>query len=176
MVAGNETAYRTFHETYFPRLLRYLLVLARGDEDAAREALQVTLERVVRHVKVFDAEPRFWNWLTALARSAFVDRHRKQRRYLAFLDRFRTHVEIDTAPGADGAADTQLLAELAKLVAALPADERALVERKYAGDESVRDLAAAWQTSEKAVESRLSRVRRKLKERLLAQLKHETTD
>ena len=52
-------AYRTFHNAYFDRLLRYLLVGGGGDEEAAREALQLTLVRVVRHVKVFDAEEKF---------------------------------------------------------------------------------------------------------------------
>jgi RNA polymerase sigma-70 factor (ECF subfamily) len=176
MVAGNEEAYRSFYEAYYPRLLRYLLVVTKGDEDAARETLQLTLERVVRYIKVFSEEVPFWNWLTVLARTAFADRHRKRSRYFAFLDRFRNHTETTAPPGANGAADAQLLAELEQLVASLPADERGLVERKYFGGESVRDIAAIFQTSEKAVESRLSRVRRKLKERLLEQLKHEAAN
>ncbi|MGC3958667.1 MAG: RNA polymerase sigma factor [Verrucomicrobiota bacterium] len=176
MVAGNEAAYRSFHEAYFQRLLRYLLVLARGDEDAARETLQVTLERVVRYIKLFEAEAQFWSWLTVLARSAFADRYRKRRRYLIFLDRFKTHTEAVAAPGENGAADARLLTELDALVASLSGEERELVERKYFGGESVRDIAATLQASEKAVESRLGRVRRKLKELLLEKLKHETTD
>ena len=94
----------------------------------------------------------------------------------AFLDRFRTHTEISESSHENGAADARLLAELENLVATLPPEERRLVERKYFGGESVRDLATTLQTSEKAVESRLSRVRRKLKESLLAKLKHEATD
>lgn len=176
MVAGNEDAYRSFYEAYFPRLLRYLLVVTKGDEDAARETLQVTLERVVRYIKVFPDEAPFWNWLTVLARTAFTDRHRKRRRYFAFLDRFKTHAETVTPHVENGAADARLLAELESLVIRLPAEERALVERKYFGGESVRNLAATLQTSEKAVESRLTRVRRKLKDLLLERLNHEAAD
>lgn len=176
MVAGDEDSYRSFYEAYFPRLLRYLLVITKGDEDAARETLQVTLERVVRYIKIFPNETQFWNWLTVLARTAFADRHRKRSRYFAFLDRFKNHTEAAAPHRENGAADAHLLAELENLVARLPAEERALVERKYFGGESVRDLAATFQTSEKAVESRLSRVRRKLKELLLEKLKHEATD
>lgn len=176
MVAGNEEAYRSFYESYFQRLLRYLLVITRGDEDAARETLQVALERVVRYVKVFPDEAQFWHWLTVLARSAFADRHRKRSRYFAFLDRFKAHAETTALHFEDGVADAQLLAELENLVARLPAEERALVERKYFGGESVRNIAGNFQTSEKAVESRLSRVRCKLRDMLLKKLKHETTD
>ncbi len=176
MVAGDETAYRTFHEAYFPRLLRYLLVIARGDEDAARETLQATLVRVVRHIKIFTDEAQFWNWLTVLARTAFADRHRKRSRYRAFLDRFKTHVETTAPHLENGAADAQLLAELESLITELPGEERALVERKYFSGESVRAIATTFQTSEKAVESRLTRARRKLKELLLEKLKHEAAD
>ena len=53
LVAGDEAAYRTFHDAYVPRLFRYLLVVTAGDEQAAREALQAALVRVVRHIKIF---------------------------------------------------------------------------------------------------------------------------
>jgi RNA polymerase sigma factor (sigma-70 family) len=174
MVAGNEVAFRSFYEAYFPRLLRYLFVITKGDEDAARETLQVVLERVVRYIKVFTDEAQLWNWLTVVARTAFTDRHRKRRRYLAFLDRFKTHAEMAAPPQENGAVDKQLLATLDQVITALPATDRALLERKYYGGESVRDLAASLQTSEKAVESRLSRARRRLKELLRENLKHES--
>ena len=87
MADGDELAYCTFYDAYFNRLSRYLLVVTAGDEDAAREALQSALLRVVRHIKVFPSEPVFWSWLTVLARSALSDQTRKRRRYLAFLDR-----------------------------------------------------------------------------------------
>ena len=48
LAAGDEAAFRQFHEEYFDRLLRYHLILARGDEHAARDALQETLTRVAR--------------------------------------------------------------------------------------------------------------------------------
>jgi len=174
LVAGDEAAYRTFHDTYVPRLFRYLLVVTAGDEDAAREALQAALVRVVRHVKIFSDETRFWNWLTVLARTALADQRRKQRRYFAFLDRFTSHARAEAAPGNDGDADTQLLALLEHGLHHLATDERELVERKYFRGQSVREIAVELQVTEKAVESRLGRVRQKLKDRLLLELKHES--
>jgi len=176
MVAGDEAAYRTFHEAYYPRLARDLLVVTNGDEDAAREALQAALVRVVRHIKVFDDETRFWNWLTVLARTAFADQRRKRSRYLAFLDRFTEHARIEAAVAENGQADSRLLAALESGVRNLPAEDQTLVDRKYLGRESVRDIAGSLQTSEKAVESRLVRVRQKLRQATLAALKHEQAD
>ena len=178
MARADENAYRIFHEAYFQRLYRYLLVVAAGDEDAAREALQSTFLRVVRYIKPFDEESRFWNWLTVLGRTALADQRRKRSRYRAFLERFTGHArrEAEAAPFADGQADARLLSALEESVHRLLSDERELVERKYFRRESVRDIATSLQISEKAVESRLTRVRVKLKGDLLTGLKHEPTD
>lgn len=108
MARGDEEAFREFYDAYFDRLLRYLLVVTGGNETVARETLQLTLVRVVRHVKPFDAEDKFWSWLTVLARSARADESRKQRRYFAFLERFMRQSEVESFAGDDGVADTQL--------------------------------------------------------------------
>ena len=173
MVQGEETAYRTFYEAYFNRLSRYLLVVTSGDEDAAREALQSTLLRVVRHIKVFPSDDVFWSWLTVLARSALTDQTRKRRRYLAFLDRFTWHNRTQQAAQDDPEADARLVSLLEGSLGKLPFDERRLVEAKYFERLSVRQMAEALGLSEKAVESRLVRVRQKLKAAILDGLKHE---
>jgi len=174
MAKGDELAYRTFYDGYFHRLSRYLLVVTAGDEDVAREALQATLVRVVRHIKPFPDEAVFWSWLTVLARSALSDLSRKQRRYLAFLDRFTQHARVQQAVSDDHEADAQLLAFLEQGLAVLPEEERDLVQRKYFRRQSVREIAAELQTTEKAVESRLVRVRRTLREAVLTELRHES--
>jgi RNA polymerase sigma-70 factor, ECF subfamily len=174
MVAGNEAAYRLFYDAYFDRLLRYLLVVTGGNEEAARDALQLALLRVVRHVKIFDAEEKFWSWLTVLARSALADESRKRWRYFSLLERFMCHQESRMVAADNGEADEQLRTLLADKMTALPADEQRLVEQKYLLHRTVREIAATQQTTEKAVESKLSRVRRKLKDAVLAELKKET--
>ncbi len=173
MRAGEEDAYREFYNAYYSRLLRYLFVVAAGDEEAAAEALEATLVRVVRHIKVFPNEEVFWSWLTVLARSAFSDHSRKRRRYLAFLDRFTRHANVEKENPDTSDTDNRLLAALEGSLAALPAEERQLVEWKYFAHRSVRDIAAELGTSEKAIESRLVRIRRKLKLELITELKHE---
>jgi RNA polymerase sigma factor (sigma-70 family) len=109
-----------------------------------------------------------------LARSALADEGRKRRRYFAFLERFTRQQESAPAALNDGEADEQLRALLDRKLTALPEDERQLVEQKYLLHQSVRVIADGQQTTEKAVESKLSRVRRKLKDAVLAELKNET--
>lgn len=174
MTEGNEMAYHIFFEAYFNRLWRYLLVAAAGNEDAARESLQATLIRVARHIKPFRDETVFWSWLTVLARSAYKDETRKRRRYFSFLDRFTMHVTVVLENPAVADADEKLLAMLSSQMALLPPDEQKLIEEKYFAHRSVRELAEELQITEKAVESRLSRIRSKLKAAALAKLNDET--
>ncbi|HEX3720922.1 MAG TPA: sigma-70 family RNA polymerase sigma factor [Verrucomicrobiae bacterium] len=173
MSKGDEMAYRIFYDAYFDRLLRYLLVVTAGEEEAAREALQLALVRVTRHIKVFEAEEKFWSWLTVLARSALTDERRKRGRYFAFLRRFASHSELEGIIKYDGEADETLGALLKAKLALLPDDEKQLIEQKYTARRSVREIAEECQTTEKAVESKLSRIRRKLKDAVLMELKNE---
>jgi RNA polymerase sigma-70 factor (ECF subfamily) len=166
-------AYRTFYDAYFTRLSRYLLVITAGDEDAAREALQSALVRVVRHIKVFPSDAVFWSWLTVLARSALSDQTRKKRRYLAFLDRFTWHARAQQTPPGDPQMDDRLLALLESGLEELPFDEKRLAEAKYFERRSVREIAEELDLSEKAVDSRLVRIRHKLKTAILNGLKRE---
>ena len=163
MARGDEDAFREFFDRYFNRLLGYLLVLTHGQEDAAREALQAAMLRIVKHVRRFDSEHTFWNWLTVLARTALIDQERKRSRYGALLDRFAR--EDSPAP------ETHLLECLRQSVSMLSKEELTLIEKKYFDGRSVREIAAAHQMTEKAVESRLSRIREKLKRQTLELLK-----
>lgn len=167
-------AWRMFYNAYFDRLWGYLLVVAAGNEDAAREALQGAMVRATRHIKVFRNETVFWSWLTVLARSAFSDETRKRRRYFEFLDRFTRQVNVELDGASETRTEERLKTLLESQVAALPPNERELVEQKYFAHRAVREIADNLQTTEKAVESKLSRVRKKPKDAVLAELKDES--
>lgn len=164
LARGDEEAFQTFFDRYFARLLRYLIVITR-DEESARDALQETLRRMVRHVRRFDDEQAFWDWLVVVARSAARDGARKGRRYRSLLERFLKHarIENDVRHGNGGFAREQ--GELlTRAVNSLPEDQRHLIQQKYWNGRSVRELATDLSLSEKAVESRLLRARRRLRE------------
>jgi len=163
MTRGNEDAFRQFYDRYFNRLLGYLLVLTHGHEESAREAMQSAMLRVVKHIKRFQCEQTFWSWLTVLARTALVDQERKRSRYNAALDRF--------AREDASAAETHLLECLRQSVSTLPPDELVLIEKKYFEELSIAQIAAVMDTTEKAIESHLTRIRQKLRKQTLELLK-----
>lgn len=170
LAAGEEEAFREFHGLYFDRLYHFLLAVTYGQEQEAQEALQETLLRLLRHPKVFADEDVFWCWLKAVARNAARDGHRKHRRYFALLQNFA----LGRSPGAGDPAsndDRRLGALLEESLDELKPEDRLLLENKYLDGESVREISALAGLSEKAVESRLLRLRRQLRERILEKLR-----
>jgi RNA polymerase sigma factor (sigma-70 family) len=175
MAKGDEGAYGRFFELYFNRLLRYLLVVTAGDEETARDSLQGTFLRVVRHIKPFESEEVFWSWLTVLARSSVIDEQRKAKRYRGLLQRLFQPAEpasLSTAAAGED-ADGRMLGLLDSTLATLDVEDRDLIQRKYFTKQSVRDIALDLGLTEKAIESRLVRIRRHLKEHLMKELRHE---
>lgn len=167
LAAQDEEALRQFHAAYFDRLLRYQLVLARGDEHAAQEALQETFLRVARHARRFDEAETFWSWLTVLARSPAADAGRKRHRYWRLLAGYADFLTPCASPPAADEAEAELGALLNSSLGELPPEERSLVEGKYLRRATVRELASETGLTEKAVEAR------RLRETMLAKLRHE---
>ncbi len=170
LAAGDETAFREFHDRYFDQLYHWLLVISRGQVAEAQEALQESLLRVARYARPFADEEAFWCWLKVVARSAARDAGRKQRRYLNLLRNYALHwASVERA--RDSTADGELSDRLEEVLLGLDPQGRSLVEGKYLQGWSVQELAAQRGLSEKAVESRLLRARRQLRDGLL-QLLH----
>jgi RNA polymerase sigma factor (sigma-70 family) len=170
LVASDETAFREFHAHYFDRLYRFLIVVTRGQEQEAQEALQQTMLRLVRYARVFESEDVFWSWLKAVARSAARDANRKQRRYLDLLRRFALGLEIGATMERASNEEDRLSAVLEESLAELEPPERRLLEAKYIDGYTVKDLCQQTGLTEKAMESRLDRSRQALRERMLKKL------
>ena len=173
LTAGDEQAFREFHARYFDRLFRFLIVLTHGHEQQAEEALQETLLRVVRYIRPFEDEAVFWCWLTALGRSAVRDHGRKRRRYQVLLERYALRfLCLLTGPIAEE-HDPQLQEQLAQCLSELAPEDQSLLQAKYYAGASVKDLVRKTGQTEKAIESKLFRLRRSLRERLLSKLQEE---
>jgi RNA polymerase sigma factor (sigma-70 family) len=160
LVAGDEAAWTDFHGRTFDRLLRYLLTLARGDEDAAREALQLAYVKSVRYVRRFETEGAMWGWLAQIARSCLIDLSRQQSRYAALLARLEASRALPE-PVNDSRGDHAI--GLAARLARLTASERALIEARYIADQSIAQIASAAGATPKAIECRLARIRARLR-------------
>jgi RNA polymerase sigma-70 factor (ECF subfamily) len=149
-------------------------VIARVLEDveAAEDVVQGALERAVRLWPERGVPSNPGAWLTTVARRMAIDRLRKARRD----DRLTEELRSDARGGMQGAEDPYALLarwpdERLQLVAAcchpaLSARDRAALTLREVVGLRVAEIAHAFLTSESAMTGRLTRARRRLRERV----------
>ncbi len=164
---GDPEAFARFYDLYSFRVYKFLLVLARGDEGRAREVCQAVFIKLARRFEEFDDEGRLCRWLCAIAKNTFIDDCRVRQRGQRFVPLEEWSAELD----AD--SPSQLSELLGEALTGLAPDERELLQAAYIDERPLQELADASQQTSKAVQSRLARLRRKLKEQLLKNLHHE---
>ena len=166
---GDEAAFSRFHDLYSLRLYKYLLVLAKGEEADAREVLQVVVLKLARKMQIFDDESRLWAWMTRIARNAFIDhcRSRKCDHNFISLD------ELPADLSESGESETRLSACLTHALESFSSEEAELLRAAYIDETPLQSLADESGQTYKALESRLGRLRKKLKLTMLNYLRHE---
>jgi RNA polymerase sigma-70 factor (ECF subfamily) len=167
--SGDADAFSRFYDLCSFRLYKFLLVLAGGDENAAREVCQAVFIKLTKRFEVFEDEPALWAWLYVAAKNAFIDHCRTRQR----LNRFIPLDELEAEPTGRVDSEDRLGEILRETLAALPPGERELLQAAYVDKRPLRELADEAGQSYKAVESKLGRLRQKLKEQLLKNLRHE---
>ncbi|MGA2557629.1 MAG: RNA polymerase sigma factor [Verrucomicrobiota bacterium] len=121
---GDAAAFARFYDLYSFRLYRFLLVLARGDENTAREVCQAAMSKLAKRFEVFDDERMLWAWLCALTKNTFIDHYRAQRR----RDRFVSLEEMPASRAAEDNSAGPLSEILREALAALAPEERELMQ------------------------------------------------
>lgn len=156
MVACDENAWRTFHERYFPYLTAQ--AIARGISRAdAPELVQGVYLRVLRHAKVFLHANDFEAWLCCLTRCEAIDASRRIRRRTWLGERFQQwqesrRIEVRLESG-----------DLESAMQTLDEDDRRLLTRHYLEGWSQQEIADDQCMTTKAVESKLARLRQRLR-------------
>jgi RNA polymerase sigma-70 factor (ECF subfamily) len=169
---GDDEAFAWLYDQYCDRLFRYLVVITRGDETLTRDLLQITMTKVAHAVKPFASESHLWNWLALIARNSHLDHLRKQSRSPEFVPLLvEDSPEIPITEPLEH--DSSLLHALDTCLASLPDDDRKLLEAAYSEGLNHQTLATRHDSSAKAIESKLARIRRRLREAILKHLHHE---
>jgi RNA polymerase sigma-70 factor (ECF subfamily) len=169
IVKGDEAAFGEFYERFSGRLYGLLLFLTSGRELIAREILQLTMIKVARKFRVFENEAALWAWLSKVARNALIDYIREQSR----LPKPTSVDLLSSSVNAPESGEADLLEWLECGLNALDEEERALVESVYFQRRRQRDLAGQSGTTPKAIESKLARIRAKLRQFVLQRIKNE---
>lgn len=159
LARGDESAWRWLHESYYDLL--FAVAIRRGScESDAADLVQRTYLRVLRHAKRFRREADLRSWLCCLLRCETIDAARQRKRRSLLLEKMHHRQEqthIANPPGDDALDD---------LLSDLHPSERTLLTRHYVDGWSQHDLARERGTSTKAIESRLARLRKRLRQTL----------
>lgn len=171
-VQGDAESVRLLAEAVLQPLYTFCLYRVGGDTHRCEEVVQETLVRALRDLERYDparSGDNIFPWLTGLARNEISRVLARDRRSLS-LDALWTRIDRELLPLYQcleaEPLDEELLRreETRQLVdmtlSQLPPRYREALEAKYVSGVSVSDLAILWHSTEKAVESQLSRARK----------------
>jgi RNA polymerase sigma-70 factor (ECF subfamily) len=153
-------------------LYRFCFYRVGGNRHLAEEVVQETLCRAIRQLDKYEparAADNVFPWLTGLARNE-IQRVLAQERAATSLQMLwakmdeelrAVYARIESEPFSDEVLRRDQTRQMVNAtMSQLPSHYREALEAKYVAGKSVRDMAAAWQMSEKAVESQLTRARK----------------
>ena len=146
---------------HYGPLIRYIIAPILPDARDREEVFSDVLIRVWDRVDQFDPTHGSWtNWLSTIARNAAIDRARRNPPAGAEL--------TETIPAPNSDPEQELLRKerqkaLHMALNTLEASDKALFYRKYYYRQSTAQIAAEYGTTERAIEGRLYRIKRKLR-------------
>lgn len=160
-----DDALAEFQTAYTP-LIRYIITPILSDEADREECLSDVLMRAWDSFPTFDPQrAALTTWLTVLARNAALNRRRDNEKRQS--DTVLDETLADPAPTPEQALlQKERVQAVQKAVNALHPRDKALFYRKYYYYQSTAQIAAELGLSERAVEGRLYRIRKRLQNEL----------
>jgi RNA polymerase sigma-70 factor (ECF subfamily) len=174
MIAGDERAFSTFFDSYFPRVYRFALPRVGRNEDAAKDVVQAALTKAVRNLNTFRGDAALFTWICTICRREIVDyvraRDRRSDRIVLIEDspEVRAALEAIEAPDTDNPLANLDRAETARLIRSLldrlPSRYGDALEWKYVEGWSVDEIGTELGIGHTAAQSLLARARAAFRE------------
>ena len=179
-LGGNVPAISRLAGEALEPLYRFCFYRVGRRRDLAEEVVQETLVRALSELAKYDPDRcggDMFPWLTGLARNEIqrvLSRQRQSESLQALWQRMDDELRslfarLETEPFSDAVLAREETREMVNAtMSQLPPNYREALEAKYVLGKSIRDIASMLSTTEKAVESQLSRARRAFRETFLA--------
>jgi RNA polymerase sigma-70 factor (ECF subfamily) len=166
LASGDDAVLETIMHRYKAPILNFALRML-GSHPDAEDVAQDVFVRVYQHRHDYNPDQKFSTWLFGIARNAAIDRLRWRTRHpTEGLDDTAIPPTSPEPSPSDATAASELGAEIARAIAALPEDQRTVIVLSEYHALSHAEIAAIVHTSEKAVESRLYRAKQTLRQQL----------
>jgi len=178
-LAGDEEAIRLLARHAPDPLYRFCFYRVGRNRHLCEDVVQETLLRAIHDLDRYDptrSGNNIFPWLTGLARNeirkalAQVGASSLEAMWARMDDELRSvFARLESAPLADDVLQREETCEMVNAaMSQLPPHYRETLEKKYVAGRSVREIATERSTTEKAVESLLSRARQAFRETFLA--------
>jgi RNA polymerase sigma-70 factor (ECF subfamily) len=159
VLGGDELAWRQLYDAAFDRLHDYVAWRLGGSRDQADEVVQETWLLAIRKMRGFD--PRkgsFIAWMRGLAVNVL-------RHHLRTRQRIRKREQSHEGNGSRSPRTEEIerAERIAAALDAMPDLDEQVLRAKYLEGLSVGEIAAQWNETPKAIESRLTRARDKFR-------------
>jgi len=187
-LAGDTQAVQMLVDTMLEPLYRFCLYRVGRDRHLCEDVVQDTLLRAIRELQQYDptrSEGSIFPWLTGLARNEIqrVLSREKSTTSLQSLWARMDHelreifARLESEPLDDDVLEREETREMVNAtMSQLPPHYREALEAKYIAKQSVRDIAVSRSTSEKAIESLLTRAREAFRKSFLALARNLNTE
>lgn len=162
--AGNHTAFNRLMDKHQETVLRFLTGHIRNPDDA-HDVSQDTFVAVYKNLGRFDSNRPFLAWLFVIARNKARDHHRRRRTLnWVGLDGERDDFVADTPGPEDSALSASELSRAKNVIDKMPEGLRTPLLLSVMDDMSLAQIGQIMGVSAKAVEVRIYRARKLLKE------------
>jgi RNA polymerase sigma factor (sigma-70 family) len=187
-LAGNRAAIAELAQASLQPLYGFCYYRVGRDRHLCEEVVQSTLLRALRDLTNYDpsrAGNNVFPWLSGLARNEIQRTLAKEgnaRSLEALWERMdkellAVYAQLDAQPFADEVLQREETREMVNAtMSQLPPHYRETLEAKYLEGKSVRAIALAQRTTEKAVESQLTRARNAFRATFLALARNLTPE
>ena len=156
----------TLFQKYYTPLIRYIVSPILNDSEDKEDCISEITMKIWDNIESFDSGKGSWNgWITAIARNTALRYTRKQKSAVSTED-----IPLNL-PSTDPTPEEALIQKereqmLANALSKLSQKERALFYRKYYYLQSTAQIAAELGATERAVEGKLYRIKKRLRKLL----------
>ena len=159
VLAGDEIAWQTWYDETFPGLYAFVRWRCADLNDWADDIVQETWLTAIRRIRAFDPDQAsFADWLRGIAANLLRNQLRKRHSAPSLNGRPAALARADrTVP--DERRNRDRAEQIALALSRLPERYEAALRAKYLDQQSVAQMADAWNETPKAVESLLTRAR-----------------
>lgn len=162
--AEDEQGAEEFLRHYTP-LMRYIIAPILPDVREQEECISETAMRVWEKIGQYDPHRGSWTaWLTALTRNGALNRARRGKRHAA--EDLTEDIPSPSPTPEEALLHQERQEALTRALYTLPERERLIFYRKYYYRQSTAQIAAELGMSERAVEGKLYRMKKQLRDRL----------